>query len=114
MLNNLLHASIVVKSMKIKKVTSQQYADLISKYVTTQNFGQIVGHIIVGPFGSYEWKEQKNGLVKYRIKVRNNAQLTATRAEILSEIEKKNQIILMEGKSYYIVMNPPQDVSDVV
>lgn len=89
------------------------------KKISIQSFSKMFlndyyGNIVVGDFGSYGCKKQKNGLIKYKIVNVDKSFDESTRKQILIQIERNEQIILMEGKNHFIVMNPPQDVSEVV
>lgn len=93
--------------MKLRKITNYQWRNFVNKLLK-RNF------YVSGTFGSYEIKKQKNGLIKYIINCSDKSFDESTKQEILKQIERKGQIILMEGKSYITVMNPPQNVLEVV
>lgn len=100
--------------MKMKKVSAQTYGKMVSSYLRGVN-KSYYSNTVVGDWGTYSWKEQKNGLIKYSFKVSgNDINYNLVVASILEEIEKKNQIILREGKYFFTVMNSLQDVSECV
>lgn len=91
----------------------KEYARITKKYLKSINTNYFCTQVVTNGC-CYEWKAQKNGLIKYTIQGTDDAEKARSMNEILKEIEKKGQIIIMETKRSFTVMIPPQDVSECV
>jgi hypothetical protein len=73
----------------------------------SSNFDKFYSYKVTGGFGIYRVKKQCNGLTKYTIESKVQPDMENTRKEILNQITKKEQIIIMETKTSYTVMECP-------
>ena len=68
--------------------------------------------MVIDKFGIYEIRQMKNGLTRYKIKT-YKSERDKTIKEVKRVIKENNQIIVMEGQTYFDVMEMPLEISDI-